>query len=85
MIVFWFTDELKDCYFTGINDGAAALVLMSTETAAARGLQPLVRIVSWAHVGVDPALMGTGPIDAIRKVVCTVDFIVCSYYCLFVT
>lgn len=53
---------------SGINDGAAALVLMSTETAAARGLQPLARIVSWAHVGVDPALMGTGPIDAIRKV-----------------
>jgi len=70
VVVFSFTDIINNHYVTGINDGAAALVLMSAETAAARGLQPLARIVSWAHVGVDPALMGTGPIEAIRKVVC---------------
>ncbi|KPL53868.1 acetyl-CoA C-acetyltransferase [Prosthecomicrobium hirschii] len=53
---------------SGINDGAAALVLMSAEEAARRGLTPLARIVSWATAGVDPAIMGTGPIPASRKV-----------------
>lgn len=52
---------------SGINDGAAALVLMSAEEAAKRGLTPLARIVSWATAGVDPAIMGTGPIPASRK------------------
>jgi acetyl-CoA C-acetyltransferase len=52
---------------SGINDGAAALVLMSAEEAARRGLTPLARIVSWATAGVDPAIMGTGPIPASRK------------------
>ncbi len=52
---------------SGINDGAAALVLMTAEDAAARGLTPLARIVSWATAGVDPAIMGTGPIPATRK------------------
>ena len=52
---------------SGINDGAAALVLMSAKTAAARGLTPLGRIASWATAGVDPAIMGTGPIPASRK------------------
>jgi acetyl-CoA C-acetyltransferase len=52
---------------SGINDGAAAVVLMSVEEAARRGLEPLARIVSWAHAGVDPAIMGTGPIPASRK------------------
>jgi acetyl-CoA C-acetyltransferase len=52
---------------SGINDGAAALVLMSAKDAAARGLTPLGRIVSWASAGVDPALMGSGPIPASRK------------------
>ena len=52
---------------SGINDGAAALVLMSAEEAKKRGLKPLARIVSWAQVGVDPAIMGTGPIPASRK------------------
>jgi acetyl-CoA C-acetyltransferase len=52
---------------SGINDGAAAVVLMSAEEAARRGLEPLARIVSWAHAGVDPAIMGTGPIPASRK------------------
>jgi acetyl-CoA C-acetyltransferase len=52
---------------SGINDGAAAVVLMSAEEAARRGIEPLARIVSWAHAGVDPAIMGTGPIPASRK------------------
>ncbi len=51
---------------SGINDGAAAVVLMSAKEAKARGLTPLARIASWATVGVDPALMGTGPIPASR-------------------
>ena len=52
---------------SGINDGAAALVLMSAAEADKRGLKPLARIVSWATAGVDPAIMGTGPIPASRK------------------
>ena len=52
---------------SGINDGAAVVVLMSEENAAKRGLTPLVRIVSWATAGVDPQIMGTGPIPASRK------------------
>ena len=52
---------------SGINDGAAALVLMSAEEAKARGLEPLARIVSSATAGVDPAIMGTGPIPASKK------------------
>jgi acetyl-CoA C-acetyltransferase len=49
---------------SGINDGAAAVVLMSAEEAEKRGIRPLARIVSWAHAGVDPSIMGTGPIPA---------------------
>ncbi|MFL5333001.1 MAG: acetyl-CoA C-acetyltransferase, partial [Geminicoccaceae bacterium] len=52
---------------SGINDGAAAVVLMSAKEAQSRGLSPLARIVSWAQVGVDPAIMGSGPIPASRK------------------
>ena len=52
---------------SGINDGAAALVVMSAEEAQKRGIKPLARIVSWATAGVDPAIMGTGPIPASRK------------------
>ena len=52
---------------SGLNDGAAALVLMSAADAKARGLTPLARIVSSATAGVDPALMGTGPIPASKK------------------
>ncbi|MDP2764005.1 MAG: acetyl-CoA C-acetyltransferase [Brevundimonas sp.] len=52
---------------SGLNDGAAALVLMSADDAKARGLTPLARIVSAATAGVDPAVMGTGPIPASRK------------------
>src|SRR5207302_1901714 len=52
---------------SGINDGAAALVLMTAKEAEKRGLKPLARIVSWATAGVDPAVMGSGPIPASRK------------------
>jgi acetyl-CoA C-acetyltransferase len=52
---------------SGINDGAVALVLMRADEAARRGLKPLARIASWAHAGVDPEIMGTGPIPASRK------------------
>jgi acetyl-CoA C-acetyltransferase len=52
---------------SGINDGAAAVVLMSAKDAQSRGLTPLASIVSWATSGVDPAIMGSGPIPASRK------------------
>jgi acetyl-CoA C-acetyltransferase len=52
---------------SGINDGAAALVMMSDKEAAKRGVKPLARIVSWATAGVDPAIMGSGPIPASRE------------------
>ena len=52
---------------SGLNDGAAALVLMSADEAARRGLKPLARIASWANAGVEPEIMGTGPIPASRK------------------
>jgi acetyl-CoA C-acetyltransferase len=52
---------------SGLNDGAAALVLMTAAEAEKRGLTPLARIASWAHAGVDPEIMGTGPIPATRK------------------
>jgi acetyl-CoA C-acetyltransferase len=52
---------------SGINDGAAAVVLMTLEEAKKRDIKPLARIVSWAHAGVDPSIMGTGPIPASKK------------------
>ncbi len=52
---------------SGLNDGAAATLLMSEAEAGRRGIQPLARIVSWATAGVDPQIMGTGPIPASRK------------------
>ena len=52
---------------SGLNDGAAALVLMSREEAELRSIEPLVKIVSWATCGVDPSLMGLGPIPATNK------------------
>ena len=52
---------------SGINDGAAAVVLMTRENAEKRGVEPLARIVSWATVGVDPSVMGSGPIPASRR------------------
>ncbi|KAL2082166.1 hypothetical protein ACEWY4_021984 [Coilia grayii] len=54
---------------SGINDGAAATVLMSQSEAERRGLKPVARIISWAQAGLDPSIMGTGPILAIRKAV----------------
>jgi acetyl-CoA C-acetyltransferase len=52
---------------SGINDGAAAVVLMTLEEAKKRGITPLARIVSWAHAGVAPSIMGTGPIPASKR------------------
>lgn len=51
---------------SGINDGAAAVLMMSAKTAKARGLTPIAMVKSWATAGVDPAIMGTGPIPASR-------------------
>lgn len=53
---------------SGINDGAAALVLMSSDDAVKRNLAPLARVVAWSHVGVDPAVMGIAPVNAIKIV-----------------
>ncbi len=53
---------------SGINDGAAVTMLMTREEADKRGLKPLARIAGWAHAGVEPAIMGTGPIYAVKKV-----------------
>jgi len=52
---------------SGLNDGAAALVLMSADEAKSRGIAPMARVVSWAQAGVEPSLMGSGPIPASRK------------------
>ena len=54
---------------SGINDGAAALLLTTLEEAKKNSIQPLAKIISWASVGVDPTLMGLGPIEAVRKAV----------------
>jgi acetyl-CoA C-acetyltransferase len=54
---------------SGINDGAAALLLTTLEEAEKKSVQPLAKIVSWASVGIDPALMGLGPIEAVRKAI----------------
>ena len=51
---------------SGINDGAAATILMSREEAELRGIEPLAKVVSWATCGVEPSLMGLGPIPAIK-------------------
>ncbi len=52
---------------SGINDGAAGVILMRASEAEKRGIEPLARIVSWAQAGVDPSIMGTGPIPASKK------------------
>ena len=54
---------------SGINDGAAALLLTTLDEAKKKSIQPLAKIISWASVGVEPALMGLGPIEAVRKAV----------------
>jgi len=56
------------CY-AGINDGAAAVLLMSRSKADSLGIAPMASIVSWAQSGVDPSVMGTGPIPAVQKAV----------------
>jgi acetyl-CoA C-acetyltransferase len=59
---------------SGLNDGAAAVVLMRAELASRRGLEPLARIVSWATTGVDPAVMGIGPVSATRRALGRADW-----------
>ena len=54
---------------SGINDGAAALMLTTLEEAEKKSIEPLAKIVSWASVGVEPSLMGLGPIEAVRKAI----------------
>ena len=54
---------------SGINDGAAALLLTTLEEAEKKSIKPLAKIVSWSSVGIDPALMGLGPIEAVRKAI----------------
>ena len=54
---------------SGINDGAAALLLTTLEEAEKKSIKPLVKIVSWASVGIDPALMGLGPINAVHEAI----------------
>ena len=51
---------------SGINDGAAALIVMDEKEASDRGLTPIARVASWAHCGVDPSIMGIGPAPASR-------------------
>ncbi|POI28389.1 hypothetical protein CIB84_007861 [Bambusicola thoracicus] len=73
--------KLKPCFLTdgtgtvtaanasGLNDGAAAVILMKKSEAARRGLMPMARIVSWAQTGIDPSIMGVGPISAVKKAI----------------
>ena len=56
-------------FVVGLNDGAAVVVLASVDVTKQRGLTPLATIVSWGQAGVDPAIMGVGPIEAVRKAV----------------
>lgn len=63
------TGSVTPANASGINDGAAATVLMKKSEANRRGLKPLAQIVSWAQAGLDPTIMGTGPIPAITKAV----------------
>lgn len=56
---------------SGINDGAAVVMVMTHKEATSRGLTPLAKIVTWAQAGVDPSVMGTGPIPAIKAAVST--------------
>lgn len=63
---------------SGLNDGAAAVLLMTEEEASRRNIQPLARIASWATAGVDPQIMGTGPIPASRKALSKAGWSVCD-------
>ncbi len=62
------------CIFAGINDGAAAVLLMSGGEVTRQGMTPMARVVAWAQAGVDPAIMGTGPIPAVKKAVSGILF-----------
>ena len=66
--------------FAGLNDGAAAVIVMSASEAKERDVKPLARFVSWSQAGVDPSIMGTGPIPAVRAAVshCTLEQLVFS-------
>ncbi|CAB3980872.1 acetyl- acetyltransferase, cytosolic-like [Paramuricea clavata] len=59
---------------SGINDGAAVVLVMTYQEASSRGLTPLVKIVTWAQAGVDPSVMGTGPIPAIKAALSKADW-----------
>lgn len=77
--MFW---KLRHSYFTGINDGAAAVVLMKKSEADNRGLTPLAQIVSWSQAGVEPSIMGIGPIPAIKQAVSLISNVsTCPFCC----
>lgn len=65
---------------SGINDGAAALVLCSENQVKIRGLKPLAKILAFAEVGIDPLCMGLGPIGAVNKVVSITRLNVCIFF-----
>ncbi len=58
---------------SGINDGAAAIVMMEKTAAEKRGLKPMARLISYGHAGVDPKYMGIGPVPAVQKALAKVD------------
>lgn len=64
---------------SGVNDGAAAVLLMKKSEADRRGLTPLAQIVSWSQVGVEPSIMGIGPIPAIKQAVSLILYV--SVFC----
>lgn len=66
-----------------MNDGAAAVVLMKKSEAGNRGLTPLAEIVSWSQAGVEPSLMGIGPIPAIKQAVSLLLNVTCSLLLLY--
>ena len=70
---------------SGINDGAACVMLMKYSTAQSRGILPMAKVVAWAQAGVDPKIMGTGPIPAIKYAVWMIKLVyhlrdICSVY-----
>jgi len=69
------------CHSTGLGDGAAAVIVMKKSEAARRGLTPLAHIVSWAQTGIEPSIMGVGPISAIKQAVSNyLSIYLCIYY-----
>lgn len=59
---------------SGINDGAAAVLLMSSDEMSKRNIKPLAKIVAFAENGCDPNIMGIGPVGAVKKVVCIIYY-----------